>query len=263
MSWADAVAGTHLTMGPSDLDTLRLGMSVARVTVPLRARVDVSVVIEAIRQQAADLCIVRYPSAHDSWAQALQREEWRVLVADRLVYWELPVGAGVRPPSRATVEVKSPSDDVEVSGLVAEIFADYRSHYSSNPWISPDPTVPGYQEWAERSVDGGQALLVAVDDQPCGLATMEVAGGRCEVLLAGVVRSRQGQGLYPHLLAGVEDWADRYGATHVVISTQEENLRVQRAWDRFGFRPVASLTTIHVMPELEGAPDPAGWSGPE
>lgn len=93
-------------------------------------------------------------------------------------------------------------------------------------------------------------MSVGDADTGCGLV---------EILLAGVVPHAQGRGMYPHLLAAMEDWALDEGAEAVVISTQGHNTRVQRAWSRYGFEPVHSLVTAHlVRPELlaDGARGP-------
>lgn len=80
-----------------------------------------------------------------------------------------------------------------------------------------------------------------------GLATLEEDGPRTEILLAGVVSGSQGRGLYAHLLRAVEDRALARGAAEVVISTQGHNTRVQRAWARYGFEPVQTFLTVHLV----------------
>nr|BFE86349.1 hypothetical protein GCM10020093_089500 [Planobispora longispora] len=72
-------------------------------------------------------------------------------------------------------------------------------------------------------------------------------GDRTEILLAGVVPAAQGRGLYTHLLGAVEERALGRGSAEVVISTQEHNTRVQRAWTRYGFQPSHAVVTVHAV----------------
>jgi RimJ/RimL family protein N-acetyltransferase len=77
------------------------------------------------------------------------------------------------------------------------------------------------------------------------------ADDHTEILLAGLVPAAQGRRLYGDLLLAVERAAGEAGRERLVISTQVQNVRVQRAWARFGMRPFAAVETVHlVRPEL-------------
>jgi hypothetical protein len=45
----------------------------------------------------------------------------------------------------------------------------------------------------------------------------------------------------------VEDQAADTGVSQVLISTQGHNVRVQRAWSRYGLEPVATFVTVHLV----------------
>ena len=76
------------------------------------------------------------------------------------------------------------------------------------------------------------------------LATVDQQQSWTEIELAGVVPAEQGRGRYGHLLAAVEDAST---SKRLVISTQGHNTGVQRAWARYGFEPVHTLLTVHLV----------------
>lgn len=248
MSWADSVAASGLTAGLSPFDTRRFGFSVGRIVVPCGASTTTPAdVVAAVADIAAEVTIVRYPAANTSWFAELMRDH-EVLLADSLVYWRLPVSSASAPTPPGNLTTNSTPKPELVDRLVDDIFAGYRSHYSANPRFDAELALAGYREWARRSAAEGGAVVLLEGTSQVGLATTEVDRGVLEILLAGVVPERQGQGLYAQLLAAVEQHAATRGATGVVISTQVHNTNVQRAWARYGFEPMASLVTVHVMP---------------
>jgi N-acetylglutamate synthase-like GNAT family acetyltransferase len=109
----------------------------------------------------------------------------------------------------------------------------------------------GYQEWARSSVSAhpDDVLLLRRGGEAIGVATCEASAdrGHLEVLLAGLLPTAQGGGLYGQVMAGVASHARRLGLERVVISTQVHNVRVQRAWVRAGLRPFASVETVHCV----------------
>ena len=121
--------------------------------------------------------------------------------------------------------------------------------FRSNPFFDPDRAAAGYVEWALSRVadENGLVLVLCRDNEPIGLATLADLGTELEIELAGLVSSAQGRGDYGSLLAGCLRTAARSGKGRVVISTQADNVRVQRAWIRAGFKPFAAVETVHLI----------------
>jgi ribosomal protein S18 acetylase RimI-like enzyme len=236
-----------VTSGHSALDSARFDRGIARVTVPAGVEVDVHEVVDEIEKQAADVCILRYPARHQTWFAEFARMPHEVLLADSLVYWSLRPGSGNRPARQANTAVREGVGEENLDDLVAEVFSGYRNHYAANPAFPTHLALAGYQDWAGRSLDRGDLLSLWMDDEVVGFATHELSDGVAEILLAGVAGRHQGQGLYAHLLAGEEALAIESGAESLVISTQGHNTKVQRTWARYGFEPVESFLTVHVM----------------
>jgi len=251
MGWYDAVESGEMLAAASPYESDRFGVSVDRVTVSAAAGTTLPEVLAAVDASTADVVMLRYPSREVAWFAELAALPSRTaLLADSLVYWRLPVGTGRRPEplSGFRAGVEKEIDDALVDDLVGDIFGDYGNHYCANPLFDRAAALAGYQEWARRSIAAsGAVTLRGPDHRVLALATVDHQAPVTEIELAGVVPSEQGRGRYAHLLAAVEDAAAAAGSTRLVISTQGHNTGVQRAWARYGFEPVHTLLTVHLV----------------
>lgn len=251
MSWQELTGAGPVVHRSSPLESERFGVSVDRVLAPLESADGEARVLDAVASSQADVVVLRYPT---QWTALAARLSGRDLVpADQLTYWRLRTGSGRRPAAEAGLDVV-PADredpvarDRLVDELVADIFSGYGNHYTANPLFDRALALAGYQQWARRSAAEGGALVLRDAGRPVSVATTTTVEAVLEIELAGVLTARQGGGLYAHLLAGVEDLAAGGGADEVVISTQTHNVGVQRAWARYGFEPVATFTTLHLV----------------
>ncbi|WP_328332675.1 N-acetyltransferase [Kribbella sp. NBC_00382] len=247
MSWYDALEAGELTSRPGDYEAKRFGVSVDRISVSASAGTPLDEVLTAVDKSSADVVILRYPAREVTWFAALATGSRTALLADSLVYWSLPVGKGRRPAPLAgfAASLEKVVDDTLVDDLVGDIFGDYGNHYCANPLFKRAEALAGYQEWARRSVaETGAVVLRGPDRRVLALATIDQERSWTEVQLAGVVPAEQGRGRYGHLLAAVEDAST---TRRLVISTQGHNTGVQRAWARYGFEPVHTLLTVHLV----------------
>jgi hypothetical protein len=260
MAWHDVIEAPALRAQPSPLESARFGCSVERLTVSAAAGTPLAAVREAVRCSDADVVVLRYPAEHIAWFAALACHGRTAVFADSLVYWRLRAGTGRAPAPSPELEVAPAPGAAAVTELVADIFSAYGSHYLANPLFDPARALAGYQDWALRSAAGEGCLALrqangdganhGADhgaDGLVALATLQEDAVRTEILLAGVVSARQGRGLYAHLLKAVEDRTLARDAAEVVISTQGHNSRVQRAWARYGFEPVQTVLTAHLI----------------
>jgi GNAT superfamily N-acetyltransferase len=251
MGWHDALQAGELVAAPSAYESKRFGVSVDRMTVSAAAGTPLREVLTAVERSEADVVVLRYPAREVGWFAALAVGERTALLADSLVYWSLPARKGRRPAPLAgfTAGVETGIEDDLVDDLVGDIFGDYGNHYCANPLFDRGLALAGYQEWARRSIaEAGAVVMRGPDRRVLGLATVDHGRSWTEIELAGVVPAEQGRGRYAHLLAAVEDATT---ASRLVISTQGHNTGVQRAWARYGFEPVHTLLTVHlVTPEL-------------
>ncbi|HEY0216241.1 MAG TPA: GNAT family N-acetyltransferase [Cellulomonas sp.] len=252
MSW-DQLAEPGLTGGPSPAESRRFGVEVHRLTVG-PGDLDVVGLRAAVEDSDADVLVVRYDVVRQEVAAALAASSRAVLPAGALTYWEtqvrdLPVG---EPPRTVVVGAAALPDavaDAAVRAVVRASFTGYGNHYTADPLLDRRLALDGYEEWALRSLArADHEVLVQLDgDRAVGVATVERAGTCAEVLLAGLVPAAQGRRLYGELLAAVERAALADGLDRLVISTQVQNVRVQRAWARHGLRPFAAVETVHLV----------------
>ncbi|GAA3255592.1 GNAT family N-acetyltransferase [Nonomuraea helvata] len=258
MAWHDVIEAPTLRAQESPLESARFGCSVERLTVSAASETPLVAVREAILGSTADVVILRYPAERIGWFAPLTGLGRTAVFADSLVYWRLSAGRGRAPAPSHELSVTAAPGIAAVEALVADIFSAYGCHYLANPLFDPAQALAGYQEWALRSVaEDGCLALRGPDGNGSSLlafATLDEDADRSEILLAGVVPAQQGRGLYAHLLKAVEDRTLARDAREVVISTQGHNTRVQRAWARYGFEPVQTLLTVHLVrsPLLHG-----------
>lgn len=253
MSWESAITGRELSLRESLFESRRFGLSFSRAEVPLGVDdqdAALRAVLTYLRDDAADVVVVRHPAAQVGWFARLRESGRDLIAADTLVYWRLEVGSG-RPPeplTSVTARIAAAPGPALVEELVSDMFAGYGNHYLANPLLDPAAALAGYVEWGHRSASDDTAVIVdRTDDGPVGLATMESSSGVSEIQLAGIRRTAQRQGVYPHLLAACEDAARAAGSRSLVISTQAHNTNVQRAWARYGFEPVGAVSTVHAV----------------
>ncbi|MER7503229.1 GNAT family N-acetyltransferase [Nonomuraea pusilla] len=261
MAWRDLMedgsgrGGVRLEESP--YESARFGHAVERLTVPAGAPgISQAGVREAVLGSRADVIVLRYPAERVSWFAELAVLGRTAVFADSLVYWRLRAGEGRPPEPRDGLRCHDLADGAAVGELVAAVFAEYGNHYAANPLFDPGQALAGYREWAARSAAAGGCLALYEGEagDALALATLEDDPVRTEILLAGVMPGRQGRGLYAHLLGGIEERALARGAKEVVISTQGHNNGVQRAWARYGFEPVRTFVTVHLVrtPLLQG-----------
>jgi ribosomal protein S18 acetylase RimI-like enzyme len=251
VSWSELLGGAPPELRASASESFRFGLEVERLLIGTGTEAADGDVRDLIASSSADLVVLRYPADRVGLFATLLATDRDVLLADQLGYWRLETGTGAAPrqvPGLDVAELEA-GDDAHglVSALVGEIFSGYGNHYLADPVLDPEAALAGYQEWAAASALAATTLVLRHDGTPIGVSTTTSTNGIVEIELAGLLAAHQGNGYYAHLLAGVERHARFRGADHVVISTQAHNTGVQRAWARYGFEPVITFTTVHLL----------------
>ncbi|MCO6008551.1 hypothetical protein NE236_26615 [Actinoallomurus purpureus] len=253
MSWHDVALAPGVVAGPSPYDSARFGIAVDRISVSAASAATLEDVLDAINASTADVVVLRYPADRMSWFAVLTELDRTAIVGDNLVGWKLATGQGRRPPPLPRgLEIVDSVSAAEMDAMIVGAFRDYDNHYLANPLLDPALVLAGYQEWARREITSGVVAIRNSESRDresgmLGFVTYGAASGVAEIALGGVVSGAQNAGLYLHLLAGMEDRAASRGIESVVISTQSRNVRVQRRWADYGFKPVLSIFTVHLI----------------
>jgi len=214
--------------------------------------VDERDLLERIVKEHADVVILRIPAAEAGGIARLDRTGLPILTADTLVYYESgldePSGE-LRNPDLHLVECTT-AEVEQIRAMVAATFGGYANHYAANPLLDADGILEGYAEWATGFItsDGNTtAFLASENDRAVAFATASWnAAGTCEGVLYGVLPEAAGRGVYTDLIRLTREHFRHRGFNRMRVSTQIQNLAVQRAWVREGFRPAEALATIHI-----------------
>lgn len=268
MAWSDYRGGLG-EVTPSTPESERFGHSIARVTVgddwgstfPTVESLSSELWSRVAADEAA-IVVVRFPSqlALLPAGGAVTRGR-TVIPAGSILYWSYDTEKLTTEQTpddlRVVVHKGSVASDPEFGvtrflEALDDSFTDYTSHYSANPLLDPALATAGYREWAESTLQDprGQAYGLVEDGRLIGVAVSRTLDGITEareIELAGMIADAQGGGQYRRLLHAVAADARADGIQTVYISTQSHNIRAQRAWASFEFKPEGSIDTLHAV----------------
>ncbi len=256
MAWADAIQpGVRISESVSESGVI--ADSVFHMWVGRDTQRDAAAVGEALRRtKHASLVVVRFDATLDWIPAALLGEDRVSLPAGNLMYWHDPMpgssGTGSVDALRSALETRQLvlSDDLECARTVfAHIFGGYRNHYSVNPFLRPVSLGDAYGDWASRLISSPDHLVVLTprksNGEAAGAALLGIRPGHVEVLLAGIHADQRARGEYSSMLGAIRDAVRDTGLGSLVISTQSQNVAVQRLWARLGLEPVLAVEIVH------------------
>lgn len=201
---------------------------------------------------AAELVIFRVPTSEIKIVQEAQ--QCGALLADTLVYFEKwPTDRyDVSLPSGFSHRLAGPADADEVETIARLAFKGYFGHYHADSRLSQDAADETYASWARRSCSGApvaDAVIILQDAHTAivGFLTVRTDSSQSFSIELNAISPRyQGQGLYPTLVQLAQNWGLETGCQRLAISTQVDNLHVQRVWCRLGLEPFKSYYTLHL-----------------
>lgn len=251
------VQGADAVLVASELDARRFGMAIGRYTLPLDDATDASAVAETVLAGDFEIVILRAAAARGDLERDLRAHPaLEVLRADTLRYWRRDAALPSHPaPVRgaatelATVRIATPADRAGIERVARLAFDGYGTHYRANPRFDDRLVADGFCEWAVSGLGrvGATTLVVDTGSAVSGFLLADRAGDALEIALNAVAPEAEGRGLYAALLARTLEIAAAEGGRAVWISTQVDNARAMRAWERLAFAPAFDLMTLHVM----------------
>lgn len=212
---------------------------------------DAAPMLEQIRLEAADLAIVRIPTSRSDLILELSNLSAEMIFGDCLVvYARDNKQMGFPPALRNNLVLREAgeSDFDLVDSLTEDIFSTYRNHYSNNPRLGSFQLVDGYKEWARSHVTepGKKCLIAETGGEPCAYSVVRLGDQETEGVLLGVASSFRRRGIYRDLVRATLTAFMRADSPVSTISTQVENVVVQRVWVNEGFLLSKSFYTIHL-----------------
>ncbi|MBL4653820.1 MAG: GNAT family N-acetyltransferase [Flavobacteriales bacterium] len=141
-------------------------------------------------------------------------------------------------------------DSEQVQQVACEAFKGYSGHYHADERLDSLECNSVYTSWAYNSCSSkelaDEVLVADLEGKIVGFATLkfnsteELAG-----VLFGVSPEAQGRGLYRSFMIHGMQWAVANNAQQMTVSTQIDNISVQKVWSRLGFEPHNSFYTFH------------------
>lgn len=237
-----------MTVEMNDLESRRFGIAAARVTDP---EAGPQAVAAALSEAGAEFATLRLSTDALSLVQDYEAAGWRLM--DTLVYYDRGLEDLPAPDRRddgVSIRAGRPEDAPAVAEVAARAFAGYFGHYHADRRLDAAAADAVYVDWARRSFEAcgpGAPTLVAEDKEGLlGFSTIRlVSDAKGEIVLNGVDPRAQRRGVYGRTIDHCMATLREAGRSQVVVSTQVNNIAVQRAWGRRGFRMLHSLYTMH------------------
>jgi len=213
---------------------------------------DADPMLERILGDPPDLAIVRIPTFRTDLFPKFESFCSEVILADCITVYERDNAVMGAPRSRKNIGLNftvADSGDIETLDFMNEqIFSGYRNHYSSNQRLEGFRPVDAYKEWTRSHLFTPfcKCFLVSLDNDPCGFLTLLIDRNTSVMPLIGVMPKFRGRGVYRDIIrTGVKILMDTNSSV-ISISTQIENIAVQRVWVTEGFFMVRSYFTLHL-----------------
>lgn len=231
----------------SPLDTARWKVATAKAPDVTAERLPA--LLAECRSHDVRFLIARCLTSALAAAQAMEREGFQLM--DTLVYFSRGLGAEL-PSDEAALAVRelAQGEHDAVKEVATRAFAGYFGHYHADARLERAECDALYVDWAERSCRSkelaDEVLVAAPGGKIAAFATLRLNDAEeGEGVLFGVAPEAQGRGIYRALMSGAMRWFKARAAQRMVVSTQINNVAVQKVWSRLGFEPSKSYYTYH------------------
>jgi GNAT superfamily N-acetyltransferase len=239
---------TDLEISLSKIDEQHFGMKTAKASG--LSEENIPEVLAYCDENGVVLLTTR--SSVDDIAAAQELERNGFLIMDTLVSYLFDLSKKSIPEDKGkfAIRMHEPGDEESVKMVAMDSFKGYAGHYHADSRLDNSKCDEVYTSWAYSSVvsrDVADEVLIAViEEEIVGFATLKFnSPDEGEGVLFGVAPKAQGKGIYGSFIISALDWFHSRGAKQVVVSTQVNNIAVQKVWTRVGFEPCYSHYTFH------------------
>jgi len=232
----------------SDIDQERFGVKTARI---VGLTVDrLPLVIDFCSREQVALLIARCNMSDLAAAQAMEKEGF--LLMDTLVYYSLDLSRLPAPSDHGVVRFRPirPDEEKEMIAVASESFRGYFGHYHADPKLDNKKCDEVYVDWAKKACASRGAnenfFVAEVDKRIVAFGVFRINNpDEGELFLGGIHPDFQGQGIYLSFLCRAMEWCLSKHARRMVISTQLNNIAVQKILTKFGFEISKGYYTYH------------------
>jgi GNAT superfamily N-acetyltransferase len=228
----------------------RFGYRMARLALDYTCGpADAETITEMCRSSGVEMLTLRVPTDKVALVQALEALEYRIM--DCLVYYECSTEClPPMQPSTLVIREATVADARAIAETARLCFSDYSSHYRADPRLDRVKVSEAYIDWAERCCTDRESascvFIPIVGEAVAGfIALRQNSETEGEGVLNAVHPRFAGAGIYGRLISRAKQWCHDNGMKRMVISTQLENLKVQRTWTNRGFYLCKSYYTLH------------------
>jgi GNAT superfamily N-acetyltransferase len=231
----------------SELESQRFGKEIFRGNFDV---LNISTLQDFYTMNDPDILIFRIPVSEQYKMHQLSELNKDIINADTLVYYQVDVKKAVlNYTEKNDLTIINGSNSSEVfENMIKKIFYNYQNHYYSNPLINREKIAEGYAEWAVNTINSGQNhnLLAFINNIPVGFLTCSYNNDYADIILNGVLPEYQNRGIYTEMIRHVKNYLYELKVPILKISTQIQNIGVQKVWNREGFVLKSAYVTIHL-----------------
>ncbi|KQC07671.1 MAG: hypothetical protein APR62_06165 [Smithella sp. SDB] len=232
----------------SDIDKERFCIQTARVVgVTVES---LSSILEFCRMEQVRLLIARCSMFDLETAQTMERNGF--LLMDTLVYYTLDLTKEKIPSNNSVVYFRPirADEEEEMASVAVESFRGYSGHYHADQKLDNNKCDEAYVDWARKafaSRGSDENFQVAeIDGRIVAFGVFRMnSPDEGELFLGGIHPKFHGQGIYQAFLYRAMEWCLSKNAKRIVISTQINNIAVQKILTRFGFEITKGYYTFH------------------
>ena len=228
----------------------RFGYRMARLNLDSACEpADAERIVKMCRSSSVEMLTLRVPTDKVAVVQVLETLGFRSM--DCLVYYECSTeDLPSFKPSMIEIREATAQDAAAVAEIARLCFSDYSSHYRADNRLDRVKVAEAYIDWAQRSCTDPEVAscvyVPIVDGTIAGFITLrQNSPTEGEGVLNAVHPGFAGAGIYGQLVTRSKQWCRDNGMKRMVISTQIDNIKVQRAWSNRGFHLYKSYYTLH------------------
>lgn len=255
------VGGAEVSLRREPWDCAQLGLESAKVEGLTAATEEEAIevvrrAVEGARAAGFVHLAARVAATERVSLRALQSAGFQLV--DTVVNLALTPACFRAPPAGPPIATRwaTPEDATAIGDLAADAFSDPRAtfnRYLNDPRLTREQVRRVYFVWGSTSIAGpaADATLTAWEGpRLAGFLTLKNpnAEGTARVPLNAVLEAYRGKGLYRWLVAEAASHVFAQGAARLEVTTQLQQLAVQRTWLALGGSLEGAHYSLHLWP---------------